>query len=127
MNTVIMKYTIEVAFWNRMDALGLSHKDEDGKLVKRQEDRAGRCITPPMICSDGSKVLRMLMTPEDADKMPTSANAAFSIAWDSSDLVDDGEGNMVVKDEPTFEVDIFDEDGQVSGTRQAVAPKIAGY
>ena len=127
MNTVIMKYTIEVAFWNRMDALGLSHKDEDGKLVKRKEDRAGRCITPPMICSDGAKVLRMLMTPEDAAKMPTGANPAFSLAWDSSDLVDDGEGNMVVKDEPTFEVDIFDEDGQVNGTRQAVAPKIAGY
>ena len=127
MNTVIMSYTIEVAFWNRMDALDLSHKDEEGALVDHWEDRAGRCITPAMGCSDGSKVLRMLMTPEDAAKMPPEANPAFSLLWDSSDLVDDGEGNMVVKAEPVFEVDTYDEDGQVNGTSQAVAPKIAGY
>ena len=130
MNTVIMQYSNETAFWNRMDALGLSNKDEEGNLAKRQEDRAGRCLTPPLVCSDGSMVLRILMTPEDAAKMPPENNPAFALVWDSSDLeevVVDGEPVIQVKEEPLFGVDTYDEDGNVSGSRMAVAPKIAGY
>ena len=130
MNTVIMQYQNSTAFWNRMNALGLSNKDAEDNLVKRQEDRAGRCLTPPLVCSDGSMVVRVLMTPEDAAKMPPENNPSFALVWDSSDLEEveiDGELVMQVKEEPLFGVDTYDEDGNVLGTRMASVPKIAGY
>ena len=127
MITAIMKYSNETAFWLRMRSLGLVNEDDEGNRNPRQEDAAGRCLTPPAVCSDGDKVLRILLEAKDADKLPPAANPAFSVVWRSDDLIEDVEGAQIVAPEPEFLFNTYNEGGDVTGQYSAPAPKIMGY
>ena len=127
MITAIMKYGNETAFWLRMKSLGLVNEDAEGNRNPRQEDAAGRCLTPPATCSDGDKVLRILLEAKDADKLPPASNPAFAVVWRSDEVIEDNDGNQIVAPEPEFLFNNYSEDGDVTGQYSASAPKIMGY
>jgi hypothetical protein len=109
----------------RMQVAGLRYRPDhdDGSPMKR-EHQLERCVTPDLVCTDGQIAFAVDIADERVDKIPTNDSPQFEVRWREDDLVDDGEGNMVQVEKPTFEVDMFDEFGVKTGTRQQLAGDI---
>lgn len=103
----------------RLKVAGMRYQpeDEDDNKVQR-EAQLERCVTPDLICSDGDVAFCVDIREDYVSKIPANESPNFTVMHREDDLVDDGEGNMVQKPKPTFEVDVFDEFGVKTGTRQ---------
>jgi hypothetical protein len=115
---VIFKYSNDTAFWNRLAVLGYAErKDDEGNRLK-VESRQFDPMTP--VLQDvltGDKYQRAQMAVEDADKIPSDSNPAFSIVWRSD----------VGGPEPQVTVYTYDENNTITGTRLQSIGRIAGH
>ncbi len=111
----------------RMNVAGLRVRDAfdgEGNPVPREaliED----CLTYDMTCTDGDVVFSCDVDDDYMDKIPTNDSPNFTVEWREDDLVDDGEGNMVMKPKPTFEVNAYDDLGAVIGTHMQLCGVIS--
>jgi hypothetical protein len=102
----------------RLKQLGINVRDElDDEGNKRPiEQRYEICNTPILTDVNGDMFFCVMLTEEQADKLPKNDTPNFTMVYDSRELVDDGEGNMVPMEWPTVEVNTYDEEGNITGT-----------
>ncbi len=103
----------------RMQVAGMRYRPEndDGSPMKR-EHQLERCVTTDLICTDGDVVFCVDINGNMVDKIPANDSPNFTVEWREDTLVDDGEGNMVQEAKPTFEIDVLDDNGVKTGTKQ---------
>lgn len=112
--TVVLRYTNEIAFLNRMASIGMAERvfDEgEGSPLMRFTDwevnASGNTDQ-----DNGSQFIAGLMAADIADKFPPDNNPAFALVWRSDEL-DCDENQMPW---PTYSVEDRDEDGNGLGT-----------
>ena len=109
---IVCKYDNEIAFFNRLMALGFSINEEP----QRTEQRIERVNTPTLTDINGVNYLTFRCTAEQADKMPSQGNnPAFTMLWRSDDNI----GTEEEPEQPPWpmvEVNRYDEGGNVLGT-----------
>ena len=123
---VVCKYGNDLAFYNRLRALQLEvHEAEEGETLKA-EGRIERVNTPTLTDINGDMYLTFRCTQKQADKIPSQGNnPAFTMIWRSDELDETDPENPVPYPWPEAEVNAYDENGVVSGTRMQGVGRIA--
>lgn len=110
----ILKYGNDTAFWNRLSAIGHPKhpKNEFGDYRHILRQTVGMFFGGTLEDINGDKWVRVRMSAKDADKIPPVNNPAFAIVWRSDEFENNGPLS-----EPMAEVNMYDIDGNVTGTR----------
>jgi hypothetical protein len=111
--TVVLRYTNETAFLNRMASIGLAERVfEEGRGSPLM--RFGEVNTSVKADEDtGENYLTILLNKSDADKFPPSNNPAFALIWRSDECELGGPDHFPW---PTYSVEDRDEGGVGLGT-----------
>lgn len=113
----------------RLKQLGIVVRDEldDDGNKRTIEQRYETCSTPMLEdVLTGDLHFTVRLSEEQADKLPKNDTPNFTVVYDSRELLDDGEGNLVPMEWPTAAANTYDEEGNITGTRQQMVGKIAG-
>ena len=112
---VVLRYTNETAFLNRMASIGLAERvfeeDEGSPLMRWGQGGNASPSKSVDINGDltGEEFIAIRFSESDADKMPPDNNPAFALVYDPRDPESVW---------PTFTVNTFDVDGNIAGVRQ---------
>jgi len=83
--------------------------DVGGEMVEPHPvHKYGHACCGPVVMDDGSFMLRLMITPAQADHIPDADRAALDLVWRSDQV--DAQGNPVA--EPTFSFIQYDDAGQ---------------
>lgn len=109
-------------FVSKMADLGVDTRpavDEEGNTY-RIEERVGTCMTPPLTAANGNLACCVRLTKEQAALIPDVTAPDFLCDWRNDETEEvEIEGELVEQllPWPEYEVNDYDKDGNVTGTR----------
>ena len=130
----VFRFSDTETFIAKLAQLGVSTRpaiSEDG-IPHSIEERAGRCMTPPLVDVRGNLVSAILLIDEEAAKIPDVTSPVFLCDWRSDEtetvIETTEEGEQEVErllPWPEYEIAVYDEDGKQTGTRMQGCGRIA--
>ena len=130
----VFRFSDTETFIAKLAQLGVSTRpaiSEDG-IPHSIEERAGRCMTPPLVDVRGNLVSAILLIDEEAAKIPDVTSPVFLCDWRSDETetvtVDTEDGPQEVErllPWPEYEIAVYGEDGKQTGTRMQGCGRIA--
>lgn len=134
MITAVFRFLNFETFVAKLTALGVPTRpavDEDGVNVP-VEYRIGQCTTPPLQDVRGNLACCVMLTDEQAAKIPDVTSPEFLCDWRSDEtetvIEDTEDGPQEVERPlpwPEYEVAVYGEDGKQPGTRMQGCGRIA--
>jgi len=131
----VFRYADIETFIAKLAQLGVPTRpaiSEDG-IPHSIEERAGRVMTPPLVDVRGNLVSAILLTEEEAARIPDVTSPVFLCDWRSDETetvtVDTEDGPQTVAQLlpwPAYEINTYGEDGKVNGTTLQECGRIAG-
>ena len=130
----VFRFSDTETFIAKLAQLGVPTRpaiSEDG-IPHSIEERAGRCMTPPLVDVRGNLVSAILLIDEEAAKIPDVTSPVFLCDWRSDETetvtVDTEDGPQEVErllPWPEYEIAVYGEDGKQTGTRMQGCGRIA--
>ena len=130
----VFRFSDTETFIAKLAQLGVSTRpaiSEDG-IPHSIEERAGRCMTPPLVDVRGNLVSAILLIDEEAAKIPDVTSPVFLCDWRSDEtetvIETTEEGEQEVErllPWPEYEIVVYGEDGKQTGTRMQGCGRIA--
>lgn len=134
MITAVFRFLNFETFVSKLAQLGLSTRpatDEDGNPMP-VEYRIGQCTTPTLTDVRGNLACCVLLTEEQAAKIPDVTDPDFLCDWRSDEtetvieVTEDGEQEVErLLPWPEYEIAVYGEDGKQTGTRMQGCGRIA--
>jgi len=134
MITAVFRFLNFETFVAKLTAIGVPTRpavDEDGNNVP-VEYRIGQCTTPPLQDVRGNLACCVLLTEEQAAKIPDVTAPDFLCDWRSDEtetvveVTEDGEQEVErLLPWPEYEIAVYDNDGKQTGTRMQGCGRIA--
>jgi len=131
----VFRFSDTETFIAKLAQLGVPTRpaiSEDG-IPHSIEERAGRCMTPPLVDVRGNLVSAILLIDEEAAKIPDVTSPVFLCDWRSDEtetvieVTEDGEQEVEQPlPWPAYEINTYDEAGKVVGTTLQECGRIAG-